>query len=256
MSHSALSKAWGANRAAIGPWITTDSEWSIETLAHAGFDFVVIDCQHSLLDEVTAGCLLKGLANAPAAGIVRVSRNEPGRIGRVLDAGADAVIVPLVNDAREAAAAVAACHYSPRGVRSFGPFRAGLGFDVKALEERVSCFVMIETSKGVENAAEICGVQGVAGIFIGPADLSVDMGLPPNAAFSDKPPAALSEAIDKVVKATKAAGIIAGKPAASAADAARSTSAGFRFLTLGADRTLLRERAVQVMKEMTKGASG
>ncbi|HKD65349.1 MAG TPA: aldolase/citrate lyase family protein [Candidatus Binataceae bacterium] len=252
MSHSALSKAWSANRAALGPWITTDSEWSIETLAHSGYDFVVIDCQHSLLDEATAGRLLKGIANAPAAGIVRVSRNEPGRIGRVLDAGADGVIVPLVNTAEEAADAVAACHYSPRGVRSFGPFRAGLGFDVKALEERVSCFVMIETAKGVENAAKICAVPGVAGIFIGPADLSVDMGLPAAGAFGDKPPAALTEAIDKIVKATQTAGIVVGKPAGSVADAARSAAAGFRFLTVSADRALLRERAVQIVKELTK----
>jgi 4-hydroxy-2-oxoheptanedioate aldolase len=254
MSHSALSKAWSEGRSALGPWITTDSEWSIETLANSGFDFVVIDCQHSLLDEVTASNLLKGLANASAAGIVRVSRNEPARIGRVLDAGADGVIVPLVNSAQEAADAVAACRYSPQGVRSFGPFRAGLGFDVKALEERVSCFVMIETSKAVERAAEICAVPGVAGIFIGPADLAVDMGLPAGSAFSENPPPALAEAIGKVVKATQAAGIVAGRPAASVADATRAAAAGFRLLTLSADRALLRERAVQIVKE-AKAAS-
>ncbi|HEV3112785.1 MAG TPA: aldolase/citrate lyase family protein [Candidatus Binataceae bacterium] len=256
MSHSGLSKVWSEGRAALGPWITTDSEWSIETLAHSGFDFVVIDCQHSLLDEVTAARLLKGIANAPAAGIVRVSRNEPGRIGRVLDGGADAVIVPLVNTAGEAADAVAACRYSPKGVRSFGPFRAGLGFDVKALEERVSCFVMIETTKGVENAAKICAVSGVAGVFIGPADLSVDMGLPAAGAFGDKPAAALTDAIEKIIKATQAARIVVGKPASSVADAARSAAAGYRLLAVGADRSLLRERAVQVVKEMAaKGAS-
>jgi 4-hydroxy-2-oxoheptanedioate aldolase len=250
MSHSALSKAWGANRAAIGPWITTDSEWSIETLANCGYDFVVIDSQHSLLDEVTAGRLLGRIASAPSAGVVRVSRNEPARIGRVLDAGADGVIVPLVNDAEEAAAAVAACHYSPGGVRSFGPFRPGLGFDVKALEERISCFVMIETVKGVENAAQICAVPGVAGVFIGPADLSVDMGLPAAGAFGDKPAPALTEAIDKVIKATQKAGIVVGKPAGSVADAARSAAGGFRFLTISADRALLRSGAVHTIKEM------
>jgi 2-keto-3-deoxy-L-rhamnonate aldolase RhmA len=253
MSHPAFSKAWSANRAALGPWITTDSEWSIETLANCGYDFVVIDCQHSLLDEVTAGRMLRGIANAPAAAIVRVSRNEPGRIGRVLDAGADGVIVPLVNSAEEAEAAVAACRYSPNGVRSFGPFRPGLGFDVKALEERVSCFVMIETTKGVENAPKICAVPGVAGVFIGPADLSVDMGLPATGAFSEKPPAALTEAIDKVIKATKSAGIVVGKPSGSVADAIRSYNAGYRLIALGADRALMRERAVQVVKEFAAG---
>ncbi|SRR5579875_3646428 len=249
MPHSALTKAWSESRPALGPWITTDSEWSIETLANCGFDFVVIDCQHSLLDEVTASRLLKGLAGASSAAIVRVSRNEPARIGRVLDAGADGVIVPLVNSAQEAAEAIAACRYSPRGVRSFGPFRAGLGFDVKALEERVSCFVMIETSKAVERAAEICAVPGLAGIFIGPADLAVDMGLPAGSAFSENPPPALSDAIAKVVKATQAAAIVCGRPAASVGDVKRATTAGFRLLTISADRALLRERAVQIVKE-------
>ncbi len=69
MSHSALAKQWDADRAVLGPWITTDSEWAIETLANASYDFVVIDCQHSLLDESVAARLLRGLANAPAAGM-------------------------------------------------------------------------------------------------------------------------------------------------------------------------------------------
>ena len=213
MSHSALSKAWGENRAVLGPWITTDSEWAAETLAHCGYDFLVIDCQHSLLDEVAAGHILKGLAAAPAACFVRASRNEPARIGRVLDAGADGVIVPLVNSAAEAAEAVAACRYGAKGTRSFGPFRAGLGFDVAKLEERVSCFVMIETVRAAERAAEICAVPGVAGVFIGPTDLGVDMGIPAMATFGENPPAALADAMDKVLQATTAAGIICGRPA-------------------------------------------
>jgi 4-hydroxy-2-oxoheptanedioate aldolase len=114
---------------------------------------------------------------------------------------------------------------------------------------------MIETTKGVENAAKICAVPGVAGVFLGPADLSVDMGLPATGAFSDKPPAALTEAIDKVIKATQAAGVIVGKPAASLADAARSAAAGYRLLAVGADRSLLRERGVQMVKEMAKAGS-
>jgi len=254
MSHSALSKQWDAGRAVLGPWVTTDSEWSVETLANASYDFVVIDCQHSLLDETVAARLLKGIASAPAAGIVRVSRNEPARIGRVLDGGADGVIVPLVNSAQEAADAVAACRYSPNGVRSFGPFRAGLGFDAKALEERVSCFVMIETRKGVEHAREICAVPGVAGIFIGPTDLGVDMGIPAMATFSENPPPALAEAMDKVCKAATAAGIIAGRPTYGVNDAVNAIKAGFRLLTIGADRTLMRERAVQLVKQVREAS--
>jgi 4-hydroxy-2-oxoheptanedioate aldolase len=255
MSHSALAKQWDADRAVLGPWITTDSEWAIETLANSTYDFVVIDCQHSLLDESVAARLLKGLANAPAAGIVRVSRNEPARIGRVLDGGADGVIVPLVNSAEEAAEAVAACRYSPNGTRSFGPFRAGLGFDAKALQERVSCFVMIETVRGVEHAAEICATPGLAGIFIGPTDLGVDMGVPAMATFSENPPPALAAAMEKVCKAARTAGIIAGRPSYGVNDAINGIKAGFRLLTVGADRTLMRERAVQLVKQVREESS-
>jgi 4-hydroxy-2-oxoheptanedioate aldolase len=254
MRHNALSKQWDADQAVLGPWITTDSEWSIEALANSGYDFVVIDCQHSLLDEITAARLLKGLANAPAAGFVRVSRNEPAPIGRVLDGGADGVIVPLVNNAEEAAAAVAACHYSPHGVRSFGPFRAGLPFDAKTLQERVSCFVMIETVRAVEWAREICATPGLAGIFIGPTDLGVDMGIPAMKTFSENPPAELVDAMDKVCKAARAAGIIAGRPTYGVADAVRGIASGFRLLTIGADRTLMRERAAQLVKQVREAA--
>jgi 4-hydroxy-2-oxoheptanedioate aldolase len=249
MSHSALSKAWSADRAVLGPWITTDTEWTAETLANSGYDFIVIDCQHSLIDEPTAGRLLKALAGAPAACFVRVSRNEPGPIGRVLDAGADGLIIPMVNNAEETAAAVAACRYGPHGVRSFGPFRAGLGFDTAALQERVSCFVMIETAKAVEHANEICTVPGLAGVFIGPSDLGIDMGLSASATFGAPPPA-LANAIEKVGKAAKAAGIVAGKPAYSVAGAVQDIAAGFRLVTIGADRTLLHERAAQLVKEV------
>ena len=250
MSHSALSKAWSADRAVLGTWITTESEWSAETLAHCGYDFLVIDCQHSLVDEAGAGRLLKALAAAPAAIFVRVSKNDPALIGRLLDSGADGLIVPMVNSAEEAEAAVAACHYAPRGVRSFGPFRAGLGFDTAALAERVSCFVMIETARAVERANEICSIRGLAGVFIGPTDLGIDMGFPAPATFAGSPPAALAEAIDKVLKAVKRAGIIAGRPSFSSADAVRDIAAGFRLIAIGADRSLLRERAVQQLKEI------
>jgi 2-keto-3-deoxy-L-rhamnonate aldolase RhmA len=254
MGHSALSKAWSEDRAVLGPWITTDSEWVAETLAHSGYDFLVVDCQHSLLDEVAAGHLLKALAGAPAACFVRCSRNEPARIGRVLDAGADGVIVPLVNSAAEAADAVAACRYGSKGTRSFGPFRAGLGFDVAKLEGRVSCFVMIETVRATERAAEICAVPGVAGVFIGPTDLGVDKGIPAIATFGENAPAPLAEAMDKVLKATKAAGIICGRPAYSVADAGRAIKAGFRLVTIGADRMMLRERAAQIVEEVRAAA--
>jgi 4-hydroxy-2-oxoheptanedioate aldolase len=246
MPHKALADAWTAGRAALGCWITTESDWAVEALGQSGFDYVLIDCQHSLIAEAAAGRMLTALAATPAAGVVRVSKNDPALIGRVLDAG------PMVNSAEEAAAAVAACRYAPGGVRSFGPFRAGLGFDIAALQERVSCFVMIETAKAVANAAEICAVPGLAGVFVGPADLAIDMGIPVMSIFGGTRPAAWVEAIATARKSALTAGIVAGIAAFSAADAVRYAGEGFRFIAIGADRGFIRERASQVVKDFRK----
>jgi 2-keto-3-deoxy-L-rhamnonate aldolase RhmA len=125
---------------------------------------------------------------------------------------------------------------------------------VAKLEERVSCFVMIETVRATERAAEICAVPGLAGVFIGPTDLGVDMGIPALATFGENAPGPLAAAMDKVLQATRAAGIVCGRPAYSIADAGRAIKAGFRLVTIGADRTLLRERAAQVVKEVREAA--
>ncbi len=101
----------------------------------------------------------------------------PAPIGRVLDAGADAIIVAMIESADQAAAAVAASRYPPAGARSFGPLRASLGVDTAALEARVSVFAMIETAAALADVDAICAVPGLAGIYVGPADLAISMGV-------------------------------------------------------------------------------
>ena len=108
----------------------------------------------------------------PIATAVRLPNADAAPIGRVLDAGADAVIIAMIESADQAAAAVAATRYPPAGVRSFGPLRASLGYDTAALEARVSVFAMIETAAALDDLTEICAVDGLAGIYIGPADLA------------------------------------------------------------------------------------
>ena len=149
-----------------------------------GYDYVGIDTQHSAVSEAQAAVLVRRLVAAPFGVIVRVSKNDPALIGRLLDAGADGIIVPMVSTAEEARAAVSACRYPPDGVRSFGPFRGDLGLDLAALQQRVSLFVMIETSQGLDNVRDICAVPGIEGVYIGPADLSIGLGLDPMLAFS------------------------------------------------------------------------
>lgn len=231
-----LEEVWARGGVAFGAWVTAISDTTVEILARAGYDYVGIDCQHTLLSESDAGQLLRPLLAAGIPSIVRVSRNEPAAIGRVLDAGADGVIVPLVDTPEEAAAAVEACRYPPRGVRSFGPIRPSLGFDAESLERRAKCFVMIESAQAIDHLDAICATPGLAGVYVGPGDLSISMGT----SWLLRPrPAAVTAAIAAVPAACRRAGIVPGMHAGSGAFAAELAAAGFRLVTLTSDAGLL-----------------
>ena len=120
----------------------------------------------------------------PIATAVRLPSVDPAPIGRVLDAGADAVIVAMVESPEQAAAAVAATRYAPAGVRSFGPLRASLGLDHTEHEARTSMFAMIETARGLAALDEICAVPGLTGVYVGPADLAISLGQKPADAWT------------------------------------------------------------------------
>src|SRR5439155_10248961 len=125
-----------------------------------------------LLDVSAAGRLLHAIPKDGPAALVRTPANSAADIGKAFDAGADGVIVPLVNTAEEAAAAVSACLYAPRGTRSFVPMRVGMPFDVAGLTARTACFVMAETQNALDNIEAICATPELAGVYIGPVDLA------------------------------------------------------------------------------------
>jgi len=250
MPHSALVDRWRAGQPAFGGWVTGDSENVIAMFGRLGYDYVGIDTQHTPLNDAQAAVLVRRLANAPYAVIVRVSKNDPAIIGRILDAGADGIIVPMVSTAEEAAAAVQAYRYPPAGVRSFGPFRGDLGLDLAALEQRVSCFVMIETAQGLENIREICAVPGLEGIYIGPADLSIGLGLDPMLAFSSDQ---LKEPVEAIRAACAEFGLVMGGHSLNATDAVRWVGRGSRLVSLGADSVMLATIAAQELATARRG---
>ena len=155
---------------------------------------------------------------------MRVARNEPFPIGQALDLGAQGVIVPMVESAEEAAAAVAACRYAPEGIRSFGALRAGAG-------ERPLCLVMIETRAGLEHAAEIAATPGLDGIYVGPSDLALSLGLQPTLRLEHPP---VLEALAVVHAACADAGIAAGVHCLAAEDVAEHRER-FAMVTAGGD---------------------
>tara|TARA_R110000782_G_scaffold270464_1_gene371427 strand:- start:18151 stop:18936 length:786 start_codon:yes stop_codon:yes gene_type:complete len=228
-----------ASRPLIGGWVMIDSLMAAETLFALDYDYVGIDCQHSLIDMTQALKLLpSGQGKAPA-GLIRVSHNNVAEIGRALDGGADGVIVPMVNSAAEAALAVAACCYHPIGQRSFGPFRAGLGGNIAALQQR-ACFVMVETEAGLMNVDAIAATEGVTGLYAGPGDLAIALGL---SVLTMPTPALLADALTRIARAARNNGIIPAIHAVSPEQAAEFSPLGYAMITLGADLPYLRAGA-------------
>lgn len=229
-----------------GGWITGPTALGPEEFARAGYDYVGIDTQHGYLDDAGAARLIRRLACTDIATLVRLPDAAPAPIGRVLDAGADGVIIALVESAEQAAQAVAATRYPPAGVRSYGPLRPDLGTDPAALAARAGVYVMIETVRGVEAAADICAVPGLTGIYVGPADLAISLGH--GVADALREPAVLA-AIDRVRDSAAAAGLIAGIHAGTGTAGAMLASRGFGLLTLAAESQALRRGAAEMLRE-------
>ena len=254
MPHSSLEAAWAEDGAALGGWVTGSLEFSVELFRRAGYDYIGLDCQHSVYSEAQAAAVIARLAPDGPAILVRVSKNDEALISRVCDAGADGVIVPLVNTADEAAAAVAATRYPPAGVRSFGPIRPDLrGLALGELSGRVSVFAMIETADGLKNVEEITAVDGLAGIYIGPADLSIGLGFDPLKAFTTDQ---LVEPVERIRKACANSGVILGMHQVSPATSITWIGRGVRLATITADTGLFLSAAGAALSEVREGVAG
>ena len=177
-----LKTRWTAGEATLGAWCMMPGAMGAEALSKAGFDWVLIDMQHGCMDYETALSMIRAVDLGAATPIVRVPWNDPGVIGRVLDAGALGVVIPMIQSAEDARRAVAACLYPPAGSRSFGPIRVGLrdgpGYFANA-NARVAVIPMIETAEALAEVDEIAATPGVDALFVGPFDLSIALGLPP-----------------------------------------------------------------------------
>lgn len=242
VSANRLRQRLAAGDRALGGWCTLPTLLGAELLAAAGFDYVCVDRQHGLADDAAMVAMLAAAAAAGATPVVRVAANDPAAIGRALDTGAEAVIVPMVNSRGDAERAVAACRYGPDGVRSFGPVRSTRFLDAAPpadADREVMCVVMIETADAVARANEICTTPGVDGVYVGPADLAVSMGLVPG----PDQPRRHGAAVEAVLTACRSAGVVPGIHTTSGAEARRCVDLGFRMVSVSTDATFLAEGA-------------
>jgi 4-hydroxy-2-oxoheptanedioate aldolase len=232
-----------------GGWITGPTLLGPEEFARAGYDYVGFDAQHGYFDDAGVSGILRRIEHLPVGTAVRLPNADAAPIGRVLDAGADAVIIAMIESAGQAAAAVAATRYAPTGIRSFGPLRASLGHDPAALESRASVFAMIETAAAMSVLDEICAVDGLAGIYIGPADLAISMGVDVVGATRNPE---VQDAIVRIHRAATAAGLVTGIHASEGKTGRAMAQLGFRMITLAAESQALRRGATEHLREATE----
>lgn len=224
-----------AQRRVLNAWCSIPSSYVAEVVAGLGFDSVTIDLQHGAIDYAAAFQMLQAISTSSAMPMVRVPWNDPAMLMKLLDAGAMGVICPMINTAEEARAFVGACRYPPMGFRSMGPNRAVQysGADYwRYANAQVLLLAMIETRQGVENLEAILSVEGLDGVYVGPADLSMAYGAAPSMRPAD---AEVVAAIDQVRRATMARNMVAAIHTDGPATARDRFTQGFMMCTLQSD---------------------
>jgi len=234
-----FKRALKAGKAQIGLWSSLSSNYSVEVIADAGFDWILLDCEHSPNDLESLLTQLQAAAPYPAHPVVRVPWNDMVNIKRVLDVGAQSLLIPYVSTAEEARAAVSHTRYPPAGVRGVAGTTRATRFGrvkdyAKRAHEEICVLVQVETQGALDNIEAICAVDGVDGVFIGPADLHASLGYTGEIANPKVKPM-IDEAIRRIRKAGKAPGILTPNEA----DAKHWLGCGGLFVAVGADVGIL-----------------
>jgi 4-hydroxy-2-oxoheptanedioate aldolase len=239
MKDNRLRTLWKQDRTAVNGWLAIPDSFSAEVMARQGWDSLTIDLQHGVVDYQKMVTMLQAITTTETVPVVRVPWLEPGILMKSLDAGAQALICPMINTREEAQKFVAWTSYAPRGTRSFGPVRAAmvLGADYPtAANDHIVRFAMIETAQALDNLDAILSVEGLDAIYIGPSDLSLSLGCKP--VFDDVEPKA-AQAIEHIVERARAHGVVAGIHNGLPRVAKARIDLGFRFVTLSSDARML-----------------
>jgi 4-hydroxy-2-oxoheptanedioate aldolase len=227
----ALAREW-----LTGTFINLGSPVTAELAGQAGFDWLLIDHEHGPGGEETLLHQLQAVAGTPAVPLVRIAANETPRFKRVLDAGAHGVMVPYLNTVAEAQAAVASVRYPPRGIRGVAKFHRGAGFGQQFEEyylhahEWLMLIAQVETPEAVNNSEAMAAVDGVDVLFVGPTDLSYNLGIRDQL---DHP--TFVEALRRVAAAARGAGKAAGILVHNPALVEKCRELGYTFVALGSD---------------------
>ncbi len=249
-AQNAFKAALRQKRRQIGLWSVLGSNLSAEIVAHAGFDWVVLDTEHAPNEVPALLAQLQAMATGTAEPVVRCAWNDAVLIKRILDLGVRSLLVPFVQNADEARRAVAATRYPPEGVRGVaistratGWGRLLPGYHANA-NAQMCVIVQVETRTAVADLEAIAAVDGVDGLFIGPSDLAADLGHLGNPAHPEAQ-AAIADAVKRIRAAGKAAGILTADTAA----ARRYLDLGFTFVAVGSDAGSLLQHTTALARQ-------
>lgn len=234
-----FKRAIQAGQHQLGLWVSLTNPYSAEVVAGSGFDWLLLDTEHSPNDITSVLGQLQAAAPFPVSSIVRPSWNDAVQLKRYLDIGAQTLLIPYVQNADEAAQAVAGIKYPPNGMRGVGGTTRASGFGrvnnyAHGCEEELCLLVQIETLEGLENLEKIAAVDGIDGIFIGPADLSASMGH-----LGDQKHPDVQKAIEDAIRRIRACGKAPGILTLDEALAKRYMEMGSLFTAVGMDLAIL-----------------
>jgi 2-keto-3-deoxy-L-rhamnonate aldolase RhmA len=238
------------NEVCLGAQIALSDPTVAEIFGRAGFDWLILDTEHSAQTLLTVRGMLQAVAGNDAVALARPLKFDADEIRRFLDLGSPGVLCPFIETGEEAKALVRACRYPPAGIRSWGPRRAaGYGFDTVAYAAQANasmiCITIIESKKAVDNIDEIVSVESVDGVIIGPLDLSISLGC-----FQKFDDPRYLEAIEKVRKACRKIGKATGTACYSEEHARSCVFAGDSLLLVAGDDLFLASEAARQIKEL------
>jgi 4-hydroxy-2-oxoheptanedioate aldolase len=234
-------------------WMSIGSPQLAAQMARLPIEGVCLDMQHGLIGYSEAAGMIAQINAAGRPAIVRTLWNDPGLVGQALDAGAAAVIAPMVNSRAEAEALVRSAKYPPVGGRSWGGYTmlqaSGLAAAdyLREANRMTMVFAMIETTRALDNLDEIAATPGLDGLFVGPSDLSITLS---NGAKIDRLGAATLEAMTRIAAAARKNGLVAGAFGGVADQINAYARLGYTFISAGVDVDLLQSGAAQLMKSV------
>lgn len=244
LPRNAFKAALKNRQSQIGIWVSIPDPANVELLSNCGYDWILLDAEHTPMESTGVMPLLRAAAPYPVTAIVRPGWNDAVDIKRLLDGGAQTLLIPFVQNADEARAAVAATRYPPQGIRGVSGLSRASGFGAVSdyatrAQDEICVLVQVETVEATEHLDEIAAIEGLDGVFIGPADMAASMGHLGNPSHPEVK-ARILETIRRLTELGMPAGILSTDQ-----DFLRDAAeAGAVFIAVDLDTTLLRRAAV------------